>query len=162
MTNKIIKLLLLFITAIIVQLVVVPLISISGVGPNIIVILLVYFTLMNGQMFGTVLGFICGFAFDLISGNVFGVSMLSLTISGFITGYFYNEPKVEVTTSSFFFVFIVFLCASIESFVFNAVSSTNPEFNFLFLLVEGAILPGIFTAALSVFKIIFIKRKRFE
>jgi rod shape-determining protein MreD len=162
MLNKIIKVIILFIPAIIIQLVAVPLISISGIGPNIIVIFLVYFTLMNGQIFGTILGFICGFIFDLISGSVFGVSMLSMTISSFIAGYFYNEPKIEVTTTSFFFVFIVFLCASIESLVFSAVSSSTPDFNFIFLMVEGGILPGIFTAALSVFKIIFTKRKRFE
>ena len=107
-----------FIPLAIIQLVVIPLISIFNITPNLIFILLALFTLRYGQAYGTLLGFILGFLFDLISGGVVGAFMLSFTISSFIVGYFYSENKIDTNTTTYAFVFILFLCASINSFIY--------------------------------------------
>jgi rod shape-determining protein MreD len=65
------------------QLVFVPLITIQNIGPNFIIVLLVYFTLRNGQFYGTLLGFVLGFLLDLISGGISRRFMLSFTIGRF-------------------------------------------------------------------------------
>ncbi|KAB2837759.1 MAG: rod shape-determining protein MreD, partial [Melioribacteraceae bacterium] len=59
---------LIFIPLAALQLTVVPLISVDFVVPDLIVILIVFFTLRNGQIYGSLLGFILGLLFDLASG----------------------------------------------------------------------------------------------
>src|SRR4030042_6656047 len=87
---------LLFFPILLIQTTIVPFASVGGVIPDLLLILLVYYTIHNGQIYGTVLGFVFGFLFDLITGSLFGSSMLSKTISGFIAGYFSNENKRDI------------------------------------------------------------------
>lgn len=86
----------LFFPLLIIQTTIVPFISINGITPDLIIIMLVFYTIRNGQVYGTVLGFIYGFLFDLITGSLLGSTMLSKTIAGFIAGYFSNENKREI------------------------------------------------------------------
>ena len=79
---------LIFIPLAIIQTTVIPLISINGYVPDLILILLVLYTLKEGQMYGMILGFVLGFFFDLATGNVIGSTMLSKTVAGFVAGYF--------------------------------------------------------------------------
>lgn len=142
-----IKPVLLFIPLAALQLVVIPLFSIHDISPNLIVILICFFTLKFGQMYGTLLGFILGFLFDLVSAGMLGAFMFSFTITGFVAGYFYNENKIEINTASFAFVFIVSLCAIVNSFLYSAVTSSSN--NIFYLIVEEGILPGLYTAFFS-------------
>ena len=141
------------------QLNIVPYISIGTIKPDLILILLIFLTLKNGQIYGSVLGFLFGFFFDLFSGGMLGATMFSKTTAGFIGGYFYNENKIDYTTSSIAFVFIVLLTASIDSFL-NSILPVKgfniTAFDFIF---NSGILPGIFTAVVS-FPIILIKSGR--
>ena len=134
-----------FIPLLLIQLVVVPLISVFGVVPNVIVILVVYYLLLGGQIYGMILGFVFGFFFDLFSGGVLGASMLSMTISTFIIGYFYNENRVDTNTASYFFLIILFIAAFINSLIYSFAGNFNPEVRFTALLLEGALLPAIYT-----------------
>jgi len=154
-----IKPILLFIPLASFQLVVIPLVSIDAITPNLIIILICFFTLKYGQMYGTLLGFVFGFIFDLISGSLLGAFMLSFTISGFIAGYFFNENKIEINTATSEFIIIVFLSATINSFLFNLVSSSYNEMNIFSLVLEGGILPGLYTAFFALPVILFNTRK---
>ena len=88
MQIKYIKPFLFFIPAVILQLVVVPLISIEGVVPDLVIIVLVYSVMNIGQFYGTALGFSFGLLFDLVSGGVLGSAMFSKTLTGFPCGIF--------------------------------------------------------------------------
>lgn len=147
-----------FIPLAVIQVVLVPFIGIDHIVPDLITILLVYSTLKNGQIYGTVAGFIFGFAFDLISGGILGSAMFSKTLTGFITGYFYNENKVDSSTSTFIFVLILFMAAFIDSFFYSAVSTSTANTSILFLFVEQGILPGFYTAIVGT-PIVLIKPK---
>ena len=116
---------LLFFPLLIIQTTIVPLIAINGVVPDLIIILVVFYTLKMGQMHGTVLGFIYGLLFDLITGGLLGSSMLSKTITGFITGYFYNENKKDIYLKSFIFPLIVLLASTIDSFILSFFSTLD-------------------------------------
>lgn len=157
-----IKPLILFIPLAAIQLVLVPLISVINITPDLIVILVVYFTLLNGQIYGTLLGFIAGFIFDLISGGLLGASMFALTVSGFVAGYFYNENKIEINTVTFLFIIILFLCGTVNSFLYSSVANDNPDFGFLRLFFEAGILPGLYTAILGLPVVIFSSKKGIE
>ena len=149
----------LFFPLLLLQSTLVPLISIVGVIPDLILILLVYFTLRMGQIHGTVLGFTYGFLLDIITGNVFGSAMISKTISGFVAGYFYNENKLDIYFKSFVFSLIVLLSTTIDSFIFSFFSSVELEKSILLRFFEQGMFPGIYTAIISLVLVMFHPRR---
>ncbi len=161
MQSKYIKPFILFIPALILQMVAVPLISIEGVAPHLITILLVYSVLSTGQFYGTALGFSFGLVFDLVSGGVLGSAMFSKTLAAFIAGYFYNENKIEYNTKTYLFPLIVALIATVESVIYTSLSSSTQKSFFLLLFLSG-LLPGLYTAVLSFPLVIFRKKSELE
>lgn len=159
MLNNFLRSILIFIPLAIVQLVVLPMIAIGNIAPNLVLVLIVYTTLKNGQAYGTVLGFTLGFFLDLISGGLIGAFMFSFTLSAFITGYFYSENKIEVNTESFFFLLIVFIGGSANAFIYSVVSNSNSNINLFFLILEEGLLPGLYTAAFGLPMVIFAPKK---
>ncbi len=157
MNFKYLKPFLYFIPAVILQLIVVPLIAIENVVPDLVTIVLVYFVLNIGQFYGTALGFAFGLFFDLFSGGVFGSAMLSKTLAGFLTGYFYNENKVEYYTQTYAFVIIILIISSAESIIYTALSSAVPK-SLMVLIFTGGLLPGIYSSIVS-FPVVIFKRK---
>lgn len=151
--------LILFFPLLAVQSIIIPLISILGVVPDLILILLVYFTLRIGQMHGTILGFVYGFLLDLITGNIFGSAMIAKTLSGFVAGYFFNENKLDIYFKSIGFSLIVLLCASIDSFIFSFFSSVELEKSILLRFFEQGLFPGIYTAVISFIVVMFHPRR---
>ena len=149
------KPILFFIPLAVVQLVIVPLISINNIAPNLVFVLITYFTLRHGQTYGTLLGFILGFLFDIISGGLIGASMFSFTVSAFVVGYFYGENKIDINLSSYFFLFILFICGSINSFLYAAVSNSNLSVSLFFMIIDEGFLPGLYTALFGLPIVIF-------
>jgi len=153
------KPLLFFIPLAIIQLVVIPLISIYNITPNLILILIVYYTLKDGQIFGTILGFVLGFLLDLISGGLIGAYMFSFTISAFIAGYFYSENKMDTNLASYFFLLILFISASINSFLFARISNSTSNISLLLLVIEEGLLPGIYTTLFGLSVVVLNSKK---
>ena len=150
-----VKPILFFVPLAIIQLVIVPLISISNIAPNLVFILITYFTLKHGQVYGTILGFILGFLLDIISGGLIGAFMFSFTVSSFVVGYFYGENKMDINISSYFLLFILFVCGSINSFLYAVISNANSSVGLLFMMLEEGILPGLYTALFGLPIVIF-------
>lgn len=153
------KILIFFFPLALIQVTLLPLISIKSVGPDLIIILLVYYTLQFGQFYGTLAGFILGFLFDLISGSLLGGFMFSKTITGFLIGYIYNENKIEEYIYSYWFVLIVFIAALVDSLIYSMLILSNSGFNIVNMVFTQSIFPGLFTAAFSVPFLLFRKRK---
>lgn len=149
----------LFFPLLIVQTTIVPLIAVHGVMPDLIMILLVFYSISCGQIYGTVLGFVYGLLFDLITGSLLGSTMLSKTLAGFIAGYFSNENKRELYFKSYIFLLIVFLCSVVDLVVSSFFSSIDLTTSLVRLLFEQGILPGIYTAVLSIFVIMFYPKR---
>jgi rod shape-determining protein MreD len=150
---------LLFFPLLVIQTTVVQLVSINGVVPDLILILLVFYAVKYGQIYGTVLGFIYGFLFDLITGSLIGSAMLSKTIAGFIAGYFSNENKREVYLKSYVFSLIVLLCCLADSVVYSFFSSIDLSKSILVLFFEQAMLPALYTAVISIIVSIFYPKR---
>lgn len=148
-----------FIPLLILQLTVIPLISIFGIVPNLIIITAIYYALLGGQIYGMLLGFLFGLFFDLFSGGVLGSSMLSMTIAVFISGYFYNENRIDTNTSSYFFLIILFISSFANSLVYSFSGNFNPEIKFTSLLFEGALLPAAYTTIFGLSIVVFNMRK---
>jgi len=155
--NKYIRTFIFFIPALILQLTVVPLIAIENAVPDLILILLVYTVLNVGQFYGTAIGFAFGLIFDLVSGGVLGSSMFSMTFAAFITGYFFNENKIEYFTKTYWFAVIVFIITFINSIIYTALSSSEPKSIVMMFLFAG-LLPAFYSAVIC-FPMLIFKRK---
>jgi len=149
-----------FFVILFVQITVMPLIAISGVIPDLVLISLVYYSITREQLYGTVLGATYGFLIDLISGSLLGSSMLSKTIAGFTAGYFSSETKRDINITTFVFSLIVFFCALIDSVIFSFFSAFDVQTNLLKLLFEQALLPSLYTALVSILFIFSPFRRR--
>jgi len=137
-----------------IQLTLVPLISIESVIPDLILITLVYFSILYGQTYGTILGSFYGLVFDLISGSLLGSSMLSKTVAGFSAGYFSSETRREKYLNTYSFALVVFLSSLIDQVIYSFFSALDFNTNILLILFEQALLPSIFTSALSILVVI--------
>lgn len=151
-----------FIPLLLIQTTLVNFISINNVVPDLILILLVYYTIKNNQIYGTVLGFILGFLFDIITGSLLGSSMISKTIAGFTAGYFSDENKRDLYLKGYGFPLVVLLCGIIDSTVFSFFSTTDYSSGILLLLLMQGILPGIYSSVMSILLIVFLPRRSFD
>lgn len=150
--------LVLFFPLLLIQVTVIPLFSLNGTVPDLLLIVLVFFSLRIGQIYGTILGFVFGFLFDLITGGLIGSAMISKTIAGFIAGYFSKETKRDQYLRSFLFCLIVLLCAAIDSIIYSFFSSIDLSSNILLLLFEQGLLPALYTSAVSMIMLLFSTR----
>lgn len=160
--NKYLIPILIFIPILFSQIFAVPFISFDNIGPNLILILLVFCTLLNGQIYGSILGFIFGLFFDLLSGGIIGSAMFSLTSAGFIAGYFFNPNKIETNFSLLNFFFIVFLSATIESFLFTILGPDEFNFDLLKLIFERSVVPGFYTSIIALIVIVLLPKRNYQ
>ena len=154
--------LIVFIPVVLIQLTVVPFISVQGVVPNLLLIAVVYFSILNGQIFGTVTGAIYGLLFDLISGNLLGSNMLSNTVAGFIAGYFSGETKREKYLYTYSFTLVVLMSALINALIFSFFSVMDFNTNFIQALFNHALLPSIYTSIVSILVVIIPYKRAFD
>jgi rod shape-determining protein MreD len=151
-----------FIPVVIIQLTVIPFISIQGVVPNLILIAVVYFSIANGQIFGTVTGASYGLVYDLISGSLVGSNMLSNTVAGFIAGYFSGETKREKYLYTYSFSLVVLISALIDAMIFSFFSVIDFNTNFLQALFNHALLPSIYTSIVSILMVVIPYKRAFD
>jgi rod shape-determining protein MreD len=151
-----------FIPVVLVQLTVIPFISIQGVVPNLVLIAVVYFSISNGQIFGTVTGASYGLLYDLISGNLVGSNMLSKTVAGFIAGYFSGETRREKYLYTYSFTLVVFISALIDSMIFSFFSVIDFNTNFLQALLNHSLLPSIYTSVVSILVVVIPYKRAFD
>jgi rod shape-determining protein MreD len=154
--------LIVFIPVVIIQLTIIPFVSIQEVLPNLLLISVVYFAIANGQIGGTVTGSIYGLLYDFISGNLVGSNMLSLTVAGFIAGYFSGETKREKYLFTYSFTLVVVICALVNAMIFSFFSVIDFNTNFVQALFNHALLPSIYTAVVSILIVIVPYRRAFD
>ncbi len=130
------------------QVVFVPLISIETVVPDLILILVVFNSVKQGQIPGTIFGFGAGLIFDLVTGNLLGSAALAKTIAGFVAGYF-STNRIEINLKSYRFIFIILLAAFINSSTFALVTNFDLNNNLLKLIFEQGITPALYTGFIS-------------
>jgi rod shape-determining protein MreD len=162
MKLKYIAPLIVFIPVALIQLTVIPFIAIQEVVPNLILIAVVYFSISNGQIFGTITGASYGLLFDLISGNLVGSHMLSKTVAGFVAGYFSGETRREKYLYTYSFTLVVLLSALADAMIFSFFSVIDFNTNFLMALFNHALLPSIYTSIVSILVVVIPYKRAFD
>ena len=84
--------------------------NLSGVKPNLFVILVLTIGLFSGKSIGTVLGILFGISLDFFVGKSIGISALMLGIIGFLGGYldksFSKDSRITMITMIMIATFI--------------------------------------------------------
>jgi rod shape-determining protein MreD len=151
-----------FIPVVLIQLTVIPFVSIQEVIPDLLLIAVVYFSILYGQIFGTITGASYGLVYDLISGNLVGSNMLSKTVAAFIAGYFSSETKRDKYLYTYSFTIVVFISALIDSVIFSFFSVIDFNTNFLVALLNHALMPSIYTSIVSILIVIIPYKRAFD
>jgi len=143
------------------QVLIVPYIELNGIVPDLVLMLLVYYTLQHGQLYGTVLGFVFGAVTDLSTGSILGSTMFTKTLAAFIAGYFYNENQIGTLVKSPMFLVIVFLSSLVNSIAFSLIANFDISINLFMLIFEQGILPALHTTVIASLVMVFTPKRSY-
>lgn len=139
-----------------------PFIEIADTSPNLLLILTVSFGLMRGRKEGMLVGFFCGFLYDLYFGFAIGSFMIVYMLIGYCNGFFHRLYLVED-------VLLPIIIITLDDFIFNFITyiiffvmRNRLSFG---LYMKDIILPEmIYTAVLTmiVFKFFVYVNKRLK
>jgi rod shape-determining protein MreD len=107
--------------------------SVAGAGtPALLVVfnafsvVVLYFSIRRGEVFGALLGTMCGLAQDAFSLGVFGVAGLTKTMLGFCTGYISRRIDVAPFTRNALFMLIMSVLEMVLWVLLTAVVRLKP------------------------------------
>jgi rod shape-determining protein MreD len=91
---------------------------------NIFLITTIYFAFKKGEVEGALIGMFCGLIHDSFSIEVFGVAGISMTLTGYLAGYFPKKVNVYSPLKMILFIFFLtvinlIIWAAMYSFVFS-------------------------------------------
>lgn len=127
-------------------------ISKYNIAPDLVIIVIIYIGIKNGQIEGMVFGFFSGIILDFLSGSFIGLSALSYSIAGFIGGYFkrdISEPRYRMTSM----LGIIFLCTLISYSIFYSIYFQGTMMPFTEIFIKHIITTAVYT---TVFALIFV------
>ncbi len=106
------------------QLTVVELITLRGIQPDLVLIILCYIALARGRRTGAIYGFGIGLIQDAVGTGVLGLCALARTLAGFFAGNFAGDSKIHQ-------VLVPSLVVLVADLIYNAVialvSAFTPE-----------------------------------
>ncbi|MGZ5423007.1 MAG: rod shape-determining protein MreD [Candidatus Aminicenantales bacterium] len=107
--------------------------SVAGAGaPALLVVfnafsvVVLYFSIRRGEIFGALLGTMCGLAQDAFSLGVFGVAGLTKTLLGFWTGYISRRIDVTPLTRNALFMLAMSVLEMVLWVLITAVVRVKP------------------------------------
>jgi len=99
-------------------------------------VVVLYFSIRRGEVFGALLGTMCGLAQDAFSLGVFGVAGITKTLLGFWTGYVSRRIDIAPFTRNALFMLVMSVLEMILWVLITALvrlKSVNVEGGLLFL-----------------------------
>ncbi|MFP4369693.1 MAG: rod shape-determining protein MreD [Candidatus Kapaibacterium sp.] len=145
------------------QVALLDLIEIGGITPDLLVILVVWIAIREGQFNGLFFGFGIGLLLDIISFDLIGTNALSKTIAAFVSGFFYKEGKSDFIISNFRLLGIVFLASAAHNLVYFFMYIKLSDLDFWSFFLRYGIATSLYTTVVSILAMIFnIRRRRYN
>jgi rod shape-determining protein MreD len=136
-------------------------ITVEGVAPDLLVILVVVISLVEGQFTGEIAGFVLGLLFDIISSNITGTNALGKLLAGFVAGFFYNEQlTIQESIGSFRFLGIVALATFIHNIIFDFFYVQPTDLAFLPFFLRSGVAATLYTTVVSALVMLAAARKQ--
>jgi rod shape-determining protein MreD len=136
-------------------------IKIGEIMPDLVLLLVIYISIREGQFKGLFAGFAAGLILDIVSLDVLGTNALAKTVAAFIAGFFYRENKFRQIVGNIGFLTIVFLSAAIHNLIYYFFYIKVSELDFLNFFLKYGFATSLYTTVLSVF-IMLLNFKRRE
>jgi rod shape-determining protein MreD len=134
------------------------LVSVGGITPDLLIILVVWIAIREGQFIGILAGFGCGLLFDIVSLDVLGTNALAKTFAGFAAGYFFKEKNNELTLGSLKFIFAVIICAFIHNIIYFFFYLRPTEINFSGFFFRYGVASTLYTTVAALFPMLVKSR----
>jgi rod shape-determining protein MreD len=135
--------------------------TIGDIAPDILLIWVVYIAIREGQIAGTVAGFLIGLAADLLSGTdgMIGLAALSKTVGGFLAGYFYNENKTLQTLGGYQFLIAVGVVSLVHNVIYFLIFLQGTELSWWRIIVSHGVPGTVYTVAAALLPMFVIARR---
>lgn len=143
----------------IVQLTFVPLISVSGFTPDLLILCLVTMGIRRGRVETTVGGFLIGLLQDLATTQFFGLAALSKSIAGFVAGAFANENTAEQTLGSYRYPFTVLLISAIHNIPYYTIFYQGVDRSLVVAVLVSTIGTALYTAVAAILPMFWFARR---
>jgi len=132
----------LFLAALVLQLTVIPLFSINGVTPDIILILVIAVSLQKGRTWGVISGFLAGILFDIFGTGFVGVSSFANSVSAYVAGFFGGE---QLEREFLVVTLLLFFSLLVHDMLYFLILSIGTPVGFFQVLLRQIIPQTIYT-----------------
>ena len=138
------------VVALLIQLTLINSITILGVKPDLIMVVVVVFSLLKGEKEGTISGFASGLLQDIFSTGLLGINALAKTVIGFICGIL--KEKIFHEHILFLIPVITFIASIMQSIlIFLLLRAFGIEYNLAWSLKQLALPEALYSSLLSPF-----------
>lgn len=145
------------VVALLIQLTLVNSITILGVKPDLIMIVVVVFSLLKGGKEGTISGFASGLLQDIFSTGLLGINALAKTVIGFTCGIF--KEKIFYEHILFLIPVITFVASFMQSILmFLLLRSFGIEYGLVWSIKQIALPEALYSSLLSPFIFLAINK----
>lgn len=131
-----------FILSIILQITIIPLFSIKGISPDLILILVISVSIQRGKFWGVVGGFSAGLVFDAFGTAFVGLSSLANSISAFVAGFLLGE---QLEQRFGVIVGLILVSLLIHDFLYYTILSIGISIGFWVTLFKHVIPQSFYT-----------------
>ena len=131
----------------------------AGAMPDLVLIFLVYVVITKGQLVAQISGFLLGLLIDILSSGTLGAHALSLTIAGFLLGYFYNEEVSKQRLRNWPFLLFVFAASILNSIIYYLFFTLGSGLSFVDYAVERGGLGALLTVFVAIAPMFYWSRK---
>jgi len=145
------------VVALLIQLTLINSITILGLKPDLIMIVVVVFSLMKGEKEGTISGFASGLLQDIFSIGLLGINAFAKTVIGFTCGLL--KEKVFHEHILFLIPIITFIASLIQSIlIFLLLRAFGIEYSLAWSLKQVALPEALYSSLLSPFIFLAINK----
>lgn len=139
------------------------LLSISGITPDLLLLVVVAFALHKGHFPAIVFGFASGLVFDIVSTDVLGSNALVKMLAGYIAGFFWQEGATfQSSVGSPRYVAVTLLVGLVHNAVYYLLYTRPADISFVEFYFKNGIAAALYTTALSLLPFFYASRQRQE
>ncbi|MBU3741408.1 MAG: rod shape-determining protein MreD [Candidatus Kapabacteria bacterium] len=135
-------------------------VAVSSVTPDLLLILTVWISLVEGQFVGMFAGFACGILFDVVSADVLGSNALAKTAAAFVAGYFWKEGFSMETIGSYKFLVITAVSGLVHNLLYFFFYVKPMQISFPMFFLTYGVATTLYTTVAAVFPMLVVNRKK--
>ncbi len=133
--------------------------SIGGAMPDLVLIFLAYIIITRGQFIAQITGFFLGLSLDVLSSGTLGSHALSMTIAGFLLGYFFDDEQAKQRLRNWPFLLFVFAASVINNLVYYFFFTAGSGLSFMAYTTERGGLGTLFTVIVAIVPMYYWSRR---